>query len=156
MCHVWWDAAASLPTSACLHAAGLLGSGQWAVGSSQSASPPVRQSASPSPLSRISLPPGTMHRLHRAIRSTAASPKDSSLACTPPGTPGTVAVQAKLLATSPLAACHGRSLDPRLGRIDSLLARTRSSSRSAVTAAHRLVPVEYRGPSARADARREI
>jgi hypothetical protein len=44
MCHVWWDAAASLPTSACLHAAGLLGSGQWAVGSSQSASPPVRQS----------------------------------------------------------------------------------------------------------------
>jgi hypothetical protein len=87
--------------------------------------------------------------LHRATRSTAASPKDASLACTPPGTPGTVAVQAKLLATSPLAACHGRSLDPRLGRIDSLLARTRSSSRSAVTAAHRLVPVEYRGPSAR-------
>jgi hypothetical protein len=121
----------------------------------QSASPPVCQSA----LRRLSYLVcyclGTMHRLHRAMRSTAASPKDASLPCTP-GTPGTVAVQAKLLATGPLAACHGRSLDPRLGRIDSLLASTRSSSRSAITAAHRFVPVEYRGPSARADAGREI
>jgi hypothetical protein len=117
-----------------------VGSGQWAVGSSQSASPPVR---------RLSL----VSRCHQALCTVCtglfAVRQPLRRIRRLPGTPGTVAVQAKLLATSPLAACHGRSLDPRLGRIDSLLARTRSSSRSAVTAAHRLVPVEYRGPSAR-------
>jgi hypothetical protein len=115
-----------IPPPVCLPAAGLLGS-------SQSASPPVRR------LSLVSrMPPGTMHRLHRATRSTAASPKDASLPCTP-GTSGTVAVQAKLLAKSPLAACHGRSLSthslaastrcwPALGHRHALQSQLRTDS----------------------------
>jgi hypothetical protein len=56
---------------------------------------------------RVISPPPLVrsHCLHRAMRSTAASPEDASLPCTPCA-PSTVTVLAKLLATSPLAACQ--------------------------------------------------